>query len=132
MRDIENDVSPESMARANEANYVATMSMFACVYGGEVVDEPDMLWYATGVPIGFLNGVIRAHLAPEHVDDRIAWAIERGRARNLPFSWMIAPSARPSGLGDRLVRRGFVDGGETPAMAVELAHLPAVWEPLPG
>jgi len=84
------------------------------------------------IPIGFLNGVLRSTLAPSTVDDRMAWAMERGRARNLLFRWVLAPWARPKGLGDRLVRRGFVDGGEAPAMAVELAHLPAVWEPLPG
>ncbi len=126
MPDIENDVSPESMARANEANYVATMVGLAHSYGGEVLDEPDLLWYTTGLPVSFLNGVARSNLAPETIDDRIAWVIARARALGLSFDWMLGPSARPSDLGDHLVRHGMTHTGETPAMGVDLAVLPTM------
>ncbi len=124
MPDIETDVSPEAMARANETNYAATMALLARAYGGEVRDEPDLLWYATGLPISFLNGVIRCNLAPETVDERIAWVIEQARTLGIAFGWRIGPSTRPAGLGSHLARHGLVDGGETPAMGIELARLP--------
>lgn len=124
MRDIEQDVSPEAMARANESNYAATMAMLAGVYGGEMRDEPDMLWYVTGMPIAFLNGVARSNLALETLDDRITWAIERARTLSISFNWHIGPSTRPIGLADHLARHGLIDAGETPAMGVELALLP--------
>ena len=126
MPDIEHDLSPEAMARANEANYAATMAMLARVYGGEVRDEPDMVWYVTGLPVSFLNGVVRSNLAPETVDERIAWAIERARALGIAFSWRIGPSTRPIGLAEHLARHGLLDEGETPAMGVALAALPAM------
>jgi GNAT superfamily N-acetyltransferase len=97
----------------------------ARAYGGEVRDEPDLLWGATGIPSAGWNRALRAQLAPETLDARIEWVIERARALPVPFLWVIGPSTRPAGLGDHLVRHGFTDAGEETAMGVALAHLPS-------
>ncbi len=49
IREIVRDVSPESLARANEDNLAEGLAACACAYGGEVSDEPDLLWCATGL-----------------------------------------------------------------------------------
>jgi hypothetical protein len=119
------DASAESLARANEANMAEGLVALARAYGGEVRDEPDLLWGATGIPLAGWNRVPRAQLAPETLDARIEWVIERARALRVPFLWLIGPSTRSEGLGDHLVRHGFTDVGEETAMGVALAHLPS-------
>jgi GNAT superfamily N-acetyltransferase len=56
--------------------------------------------------------------------------MERARASRAPFYWYISPSTRPTDLDTHLLRHGFTDGGDEPAMGVALARLPSVL-PLP-
>ncbi|HEY7093868.1 MAG TPA: GNAT family N-acetyltransferase [Ktedonobacterales bacterium] len=128
MSDIVLDVSPESLARANDANMIEGFAACVRAYGGDVADEPDLLWCAG--PMGVGSRVLRSQLAPETVDDRIWWVMERARASRTPFYWYISPSTRPADLDTRLLRHGFTDGGDEPAMGVALARLPSVL-PLP-
>jgi hypothetical protein len=125
LSDIVHDVSAESLAQANEANMAEGLAALARACGGEVRNEPDLLWGALGIPLAGWNRVPRAQLTPETLDARIEWVIERARALHVPFLWIIGPSTRPAGLGDHLVRHGFTDAGEETAMGVALAHLPS-------
>ena len=124
MSEIVRDISPESLARANEINLAEGLATCARAYGGEVRDEPDLLWCALGISGAGWNRVPRANLAPETLDERIAWVIERARALHVPFLWDIGPSMRPTDLGEHLLRHGLTDVGEEPAMGVALADLP--------
>ena len=126
LSDIIRDVSPESLASANEANLAEGLAACALAFGGEVRDEPDLLWCAVGIPSAGWNRVTRTQIAPEMLDERIEWVIARARALCVPFLWVIGPSARPAGLGDQLLRHGFIDEGEDPAMGINLAQLPGV------
>jgi hypothetical protein len=130
MSDIVLDVSPESLARANEANLTERFAACARAYGGEVVDAPDLLWCATGISSAGWNRVLRARLAAERMDARIEWVQERARAFGTPFLWQIMPSTQPANLETHLLRHGFTDVGEEPAMGIALARLPSTL-PLP-
>lgn len=127
---IVRDVSSESLARANEANLAEGFAACARAYGGEVRDELDLLWCATGLKAAGWNRVPRAQLAPDTVDERIEAVIARARALGAPFLWDVGPSTRPLDLGEHLLRHGFSDEGEEPAMGVALADLPEAL-PLP-
>lgn len=122
--EIVRDVSPASLARANEANLEQGLSACARAYGGEVIEAPDLLWCNSGLPSAGFNRALRARLAPETVDARIEWAKERARALRVPFLWDLSPTTTPEDLGDHLLRHGFVDAGEEPAMGIALADLP--------
>jgi ribosomal protein S18 acetylase RimI-like enzyme len=69
--------------------------------------------------------VLRAQLAPDQVDARIAWALQQARTQREPFLWHLGPSTQPPGLGDRLLEHGLTAVGATPAMGVALARLPS-------
>jgi GNAT superfamily N-acetyltransferase len=122
--EIVQDVSPESLARANEANLAEGLSACARAYGGEVREEPDLLWCATGIPAAGWNRVVRSQLAPETLDARIKWVQERARELRTPFLWHITPSTRPVNLDEHLLLHGFTDVGDEPAMGITLAQLP--------
>lgn len=124
MSDVLRDISPESMTRANEANLAEGFAGYALAYGGDVIDEPDLLWCATGLRGTGWNRVPRANLSQETLDDRIEWVKERARLLNVPFAWDVGPSMRPVDLGDHLLRHGFTRGEDEPAMGVALAQLP--------
>ena len=131
MSDIVRDVSPESLARANETNLAEGLSACALAYGGEARKEPDMVWCAAGIPVSAWNRVLDARLAPESVDERIEWAIARARALRVPFLWDIGPSTLPADLADHLLRHGLSSAEDEPAMGVALARL-ADAPPLPA
>lgn len=86
MTDIVRDVSPESLARANEANLAEGLAACARAYGGAVYNEPDLLQCLTPTPLTDFNRVLNARLAPETLDARIEWTKDRGRAMGVPFS----------------------------------------------
>lgn len=132
MSDVVHDLSPESLARANEANLAEGFAGYTRAYGGEVVDEPDLLWCATGFGSTGWNRVPRANLSPESVDERIEWVKSRARALNVPFGWDVGPSMRPLDLGEHLQRHGLTHGEDEPAMGVALAHLPSALPELEG
>ena len=130
--EIVRDVSQESLARANEAQLKEGFGMCVALWGGEVSDAPDLRWAATGVPAVDLNRVTFADLAPETLDERIEWVIGRARALHAPFQWNVGPSTRPTDLGAHLLRHGFTDAGDEPAMGVALADLPETLPQLEG
>jgi GNAT superfamily N-acetyltransferase len=52
--------------------------------------------------------------------------MQRARASRAPFYWYISPFTRPVDLATHLLRRGFTDAGDEPAMGIALARLPSV------
>ncbi|HEV2405131.1 MAG TPA: GNAT family N-acetyltransferase [Ktedonobacterales bacterium] len=124
MSEIVRDVSPESLARANEVHLAEGFAACVRAYGGETLDEPDLLWCAAGLRAAGWNRVTRANLTPETADVRIEWVKARARALGVPFRWDVGPSMRPEGLGDLLLRHGLTNEDDEPAMGVALAELP--------
>ena len=98
MADLVEDVSPEAMARANEANLVEWWRSMASHPGGVVVDDPDLFFFSTGVPIAFFNGVVRAHLDPEQADARIESIKGRLADCHVPGTWSLGLASRPTDL----------------------------------
>lgn len=125
MSEMVRDVSPESLARANEVNLAEGFAGYTRAYGGETLDEPDLLWCATGFRSTGWNRVLRANFSAETLDDRIEWVKERARSLHLPFGWDVGPSMRPVDLGDHLLRHGLTHEEDEPAMGVALAQLPS-------
>jgi GNAT superfamily N-acetyltransferase len=126
------DVSQESLARANETHLREGFALCVDIWGGEVSNAPDLRWAASRVPSDELNRVTFAQLAPETLDTRIDWVIERAQALGVPFQWNIGPSTHPTDLGAHLLRHGLSDAGEEPAMGVALAGLPGKLPVLEG
>ena len=112
------------MARAIEANAIEQFPLLSADLPNiEVHDEPDMLWVTTNVPHPYPNCVFRAELARDDVDARISTTLAHFRSRQLPMTWRVGPSTRPSDLGKHLKRRGLTYTGDTVGMAVDLLVL---------
>jgi predicted GNAT family acetyltransferase len=112
------------MIAAIEANIWGAWEATAASADVEVYDGPEMLRYATGIPLVSLNGVLRTRLDASEVDDVIDATLAYFEWRDVPMNWAVEPSAKPDDLADRLVAKGLVhNGANDPGMAMELETL---------
>jgi len=119
-KQIQQDTSDAAMTRAIEASLAAFALQLVRLPGAEISDTYDLLWVATGAPIGFGNGVYRSTLAPDSADAAIVKVQEEFRRRKLPLMWQVGPSSQPANLRQRLLARGFMHDEDEPGMALDL------------
>jgi GNAT superfamily N-acetyltransferase len=105
----------DSLAIRNglEENLWAMWSRFGKGEGCTLHTDQGALWFETPIPRLPYNSVIR-FAVEENVDPRIDQIFETYRSRNVPFIWIVHPSARPTDIEQRLRARGFEE--------VELCH----------
>lgn len=120
MTGVLRDLSPQPLVAAIEENQSSFFPSFAGVPGVDVHEEHDLLWFVTGLPVAFMNGVARARLDPEGADGRIEEVVSVFRSRGLPMQWMVGPTSRPSDLGPRLEAHGLTPTHALPMMALDI------------
>jgi GNAT superfamily N-acetyltransferase len=92
--------------------------------GSEVREDGRVRWAIGNSPIDYFNCVAYANLPREEVDREITASLERMRTYDVPGSWHVGPSMRPTDLGARLLAQGFEYGGDDIGMAIDLQALP--------
>lgn len=92
---------------------------------GEVVETPELSFFAAGVPLAAFNRVTWTRLSADGVEDRIDAVQARFADRATPFRWYVADDSRPADLGARLKARGFHRAGTGVPMVLDLEALPA-------
>ena len=113
-----------SSAELIEANISAFLMEMGTAGGGETRSDAEIGWTVGGSPLSYHNAVVRCDADPERADRLIdEWLAELRRC-TLPGSWHASPSMTPTDLPERLVGRGFLDGGEEPAMLADLSAPP--------
>ena len=117
--------SEPGLVAAIEGNMAAFRPLHACLPGGELHDEEDVLWYTSEDPHFILNGVYRTQFTPPNADARIEQVLASLRRRGSQAVWWVGPSSRPADLGARLLAHGLVHHGDTVGMAMELRDLVA-------
>jgi ribosomal protein S18 acetylase RimI-like enzyme len=111
------------VAELLEFNVTEFLLTMGSAGGGETRTDDVVTWIVAGSPIGYHNAVVRCHAGAERARRLVNEWIDELRARSLPGSWHLSPAMRPEGLAGLLTEAGFVDGGDEPAMAVELSGL---------
>ena len=113
----------EGVAReALERNLWALWSRFGRGDECALHEEEDSLFFDTPIPTLPYNGVLRFLVASD-VDRRMDAIFEHYRQRDVPFFWIVHPSAQPSDLGERLSVRGLEEAEVLPGMAMDLGGL---------
>ena len=116
-------VVPEgTVLDALERNLWAMWSRFGRGEGCALHEHEDALYFDTPIPTLPYNAVLRFRPTAD-VDRRIDAVFEHYRQRDVPFFWLVHPSARPSDLGERLRARGFEEAEVVPGMAMDLRVL---------
>lgn len=123
MRDVLEDFSPQALVNAIEDNSIEGVKAWRRWPGIEFHEDTDMLWTISSVPHPIFNNVFSAHVERGEVDAAICKAISRARRRGVRMGWWISPSTRPGDLGKCLEAEGFISGGSSTGMAVDLFAL---------
>ncbi len=107
-----------------EDNVPAFLLEMGRVGGGDERQDAEIMWTVGGSPLAYHNAVVRCDADSSRADSLIeAWASELQR-RGLSGSWHVSASMRPVDLVERMVARGFEDGGDEPGMIADLAVVP--------
>lgn len=120
---ISHDLSPPALATAIEESEIQYQLYRARVASWEVHDASGLMWYYSGEPDTYSNGVLRTTLTPDAADARIADMLAWFNVRGVPMVWWSGPSRRPVDLGPRLIAHGFTSLGDDPGMAADLRAL---------
>lgn len=119
----------EELDAAIEEQFVSYFPQFRDLPEMDVYEGPDMARWETGADCPVLNGVARAVLPAEEVNDRIEEIVGSFRAKAVPMVWTVSPSVRPADMASRLVSHGLAAGGELVAMVSDLDKLFAALAP---
>lgn len=119
------DLDPEAVAHIIEAHLWELHWLLERWPRVEVHDDPDALFFISGIPYPVFNTVMRARLISGQSWARIETIIAHFRARGAPLLWLIGPQSRPPNLGAKLKKHGLVHIEDATGMAVDLAALSA-------
>lgn len=117
-------------AHAVIANWEGLGRALALGFGGVVEDEERSFRFRSNLHSGFMNGVIRASVAPDEVLALIA-GMRAWFPDGLPWRWVVGPGSGPDDLADRLEAAGFEKRWPfMPCMTIDLADFDAArWIP---
>lgn len=127
---ILHDLNAPAIIAALEANLEEGYIRLGQALGAEFHDEPDALWFATGIPLQVPNGVVRFRAAPREASERIEALLGEYAKCHVPSCWLLNPSTTPSNLAERLQARGFFCEF-APGMAADL-HAVDLTAPAPA
>jgi len=91
--------------------------------GAVVHDEPELLWFSSGLPFHLANGIVRAHFPADVWEEVLEERLKQLTAKRVPIAWLIGPSTSPTDLGSWLEKHGWLLEDEAPGMAVDLNAL---------
>lgn len=115
-----------ALIEALESALVQQWHHFGAGPGAAWHDEPDLTWFEA--PVGQLpyNGVLFTRLSDgPDADRRITDIVEHFTDRQVPFMWIVTPTATPADLADRLTAAGVVPVERAAGMILELD----AWKP---
>lgn len=65
------DFSISPLLRAMEANVYEAWTRLGRRLGAVVHDEPELLWFISGLPFHLANGIVRAHFPSDTVEETL-------------------------------------------------------------
>jgi ribosomal protein S18 acetylase RimI-like enzyme len=90
--------------------------------GATWLEDDDVIMIDAPVPQLPYNGVLRTSIHDvDHADERISSIVAHYREREVPFLWIVHPTASPADLGERLQAAGIGRVEVASGMAIELA-----------
>ena len=119
------DSSPTRAALALDESKIAFGLLLSTLPGATLHNDPDLLWYETGIATDVYNGVLQSRLSDDAVSVAVGRVVNHFQERHLPFHWHLGPSSRPLAFGDILQSHGICHEEDEPGMAADLHSLDA-------
>lgn len=123
MQAILDDLSPSPLLNAMEANIHEAWIRLGRGLGAMVHNDPELLWFHSGLPFHLANGIVKAHFPSDTIEETLAERLKQLTAHHLPMAWLIGPSTHPTDLGSHLQQHGWMLDDTAPGMALDLCSL---------
>ncbi|GCE28877.1 hypothetical protein KDA_43610 [Dictyobacter alpinus] len=123
MGDILRDFEPAQLALALDENYIDFARFICTLPQARFHEEPGLSWFETGVPLSFLNGVIKTQQRPEQLSTTIKRIHTYFAQRHLPFHWHIGSASEPANFHAQLEEQGIAYDESEPGMALDLQQI---------
>ena len=107
-----------------EENLWSMWGQFGRARDCELHESPEALWFETPIPVQPYNMVVRFHGSGRFGSERSTASLPAFAERNVPFVWMVHPTAAPADLGERLTRRGYAEVEELMGMIADIDDVP--------
>lgn len=103
-----------------ENNLFQSWKCLSRMPGVELLDEPEMLRFTSGVAFPLLNSVLRSNIPGWDIRKKVVGTLEFFKKKDLPMLWWITPSTRPSRLYAELEKEGLVLAETVSGMGMDL------------
>jgi len=113
------------LATALSENMIAFWAVYGRAPGAFLHADPEVTWLYTGIRSPLFNGVVKIDTTPDGIRRVHEQLAERIAAGGAPAFWWASDRAQRSDVGKVLEGLGLEVAGEVPAMAIDLARLPA-------
>lgn len=90
-----------------ESNLFESWKYLGRAPGIELLDEPEMLKFVSGIAFPLINSVLRSNIPGRNMPDKVPETLDFFRNRNLPMLWWKTPSTKPAHLGTELEKEGL-------------------------
>jgi len=124
---IKNDLSPSALVEAIEESqrlYFKKLSEnLPQAFQEEDSRGISLTWFITGIKFPMFNGVCRAQISKDKIDETIERVLEPFKFGKIPMFWWIGPSTDPPGLDKILANHGLKQSGQDYGMALDLSKL---------
>jgi len=118
-------IASDGLATALAANMTAFWAVYGRAPGAFMQADSEVTWFYTGIQSALFNGVAEIDAAPDGIRRVHAQLGERIAAAGAPAFWWVSGRAQRCNVGAALEGLGLEVAGEVPAMAIDLARLPA-------
>ncbi len=113
-------LDPAVVLPAMDANMATFWSEYGRASGCALEQVDGGLWFHSGVPHPFFNGVPRAVFHADSLDHVVGSLRTRIETTGAPAFWWVGPNSAPESIGTQLGERGIPRVGSVPVMAMDL------------
>lgn len=103
-----------------ENNLLESWKYLGRAPGIELLDEPEMLRFVSGIAFPLINSVLRSNIPEWNMPDKVHETLDFFRNRNLPMLWWETPSTRPARLSAELENQGLALAETVSGMRMDL------------
>ena len=116
-------LSESALVAAIEGNMVEVLLAMGRSPVAKLYEDGEAACLLTGIPFPPFNQVFRTRVPDTRIDARVREMTQRFSSGGLPALWLVEPSAKPDDLGEHLEHHGWVRGGDSIGMALDLSGI---------
>jgi GNAT superfamily N-acetyltransferase len=119
-----NDAPDSKIIAAIEDNLFQSWIAMGQIPSVDLYSGNDKIQFISGLNFPICNGVFKARLNSENLDEQVESTLAPFKKRNLPMFWWTGPATLPENLNINLESHGLKHADSWPGMSMKLSDLP--------